>query len=66
MKPTAAQIGSSGDVDASQCETTFEYGRDGRPVFIPGPHDSPAHCEEILSTIAAHSRARQQEIGVLP
>lgn len=41
------------DVDSSQCDTTFEYGRNGRPVFIQGPYDSPAYCEQIFRALAA-------------
>ena len=28
-----------GDIDASECTTTFEFGNDGRPLLISGPPD---------------------------
>jgi len=30
-----------GDVSADACEATFRFGRDGKPVYIPGPTESP-------------------------
>ena len=30
-----------GDADPADCEQVFEYGRDGQPLYIPGPNDSP-------------------------
>ena len=30
-----------------------EFGRNGRPTFIPGPYDSPARCQEILFSLRA-------------
>ena len=36
-----------GDVDPGECDTVFEYGRDGRPLFIPGPHDGPGLIRRV-------------------
>src|SRR4029077_20110405 len=41
-----------GDIDSSQCEEEFEYGKDGKPFFFAGPNDSPARCRQILDTLA--------------
>jgi len=30
-----------GDIDPAGCEETFEYGMDGKPFYVPGPHDNP-------------------------
>lgn len=40
-----------GDVDASQCDMEFEFGRGGQPFFISGPHDSPEKCRRIISML---------------
>jgi len=30
-----------GDVDPQTCETSFEFGHDGKPLYMPGPSESP-------------------------
>ncbi|MET0675325.1 MAG: hypothetical protein ABW175_05955 [Bradyrhizobium sp.] len=30
-----------GDVDADASDAVFTFGHDGKPLYIPGPHDSP-------------------------
>jgi len=42
-----------GDVDASECHDVFVFGDKGKPHFIAGPHDSPARCQRIMSTLEA-------------
>ena len=37
----AAAVLLFGDVAADECAVTFEFGVDGRPVYIPGPDESP-------------------------
>jgi hypothetical protein len=39
------------DVQASDCSTHFEYGREGKPFYVPGPHDSPARIQTILDQL---------------
>ena len=46
---TAIKIFDDVDHEASSME--FELGRDGEPLFIAGPNDSPAKCEKILKTL---------------
>jgi hypothetical protein len=41
-----------GDIDASACSRRFEYGKDGKPLFVAGPYDSPARCAQIARTLA--------------
>ena len=36
-----------GDIDPGDCDTEFAYGRDGRPLFIPGPNDGPAVVRRV-------------------
>jgi hypothetical protein len=40
-----------GDIDASACHETFEFGKDGKPFFISGPSDTPARSRQIYNTL---------------
>jgi hypothetical protein len=40
-----------GDIPAEACSEEYTFGKDGKPVFIAGPYDSPARCEQILRTL---------------
>ena len=40
-----------GDIDTTSCSTEFTYGKDGKPFFIAGPHDSPARCRHIIDRL---------------
>ena len=37
-----------GDIDANICTQEFVYGKDGKPLFVAGPHDTPARCQQII------------------
>ena len=37
-----------GDVQATDCPTRFEYGHDGKPFYISGPHETAAQVEAIV------------------
>ena len=43
-----------GDIDARESRLGFEFGSEGKPLFINGPHDGPERCRRILS-ILQHS-----------
>lgn len=43
-----------GDVDPAACTREFQYGKDGKPYFISGPHDTPARCDRILRALTQH------------
>ncbi len=45
----AAQI--LGAIDADECPRTFEYGKDGKPLYISGPFDSQARINLICRTL---------------
>jgi hypothetical protein len=47
--------GIFGDIDPQTCTKEFKYGKDGKPLFIPGPFDTPARCERIVRTLTEHS-----------
>ena len=38
-------------IDPALCADTFIFGKDGKPLFINGPHDSPQKIEIILQKI---------------
>jgi hypothetical protein len=40
-----------GDIDAGESTETFEYGKDGKPFFVGGPHDTPERCRQIVNTL---------------
>lgn len=40
-----------GNIDADACDEEFEFGSDGQPLFIAGPHDDPERCYQILSIL---------------
>jgi hypothetical protein len=40
-----------GDVNADACETVFQFGRNGKPVYIPGPSETPAQVNLHLQRL---------------
>jgi hypothetical protein len=40
-----------GDIDPAECAEEFTYGKDGKPFFVAGPHDTPERCQQIMSTL---------------
>jgi hypothetical protein len=40
-----------GDIDASQSTEQFEFGKNGKPLFINGPNDSPSRCRHVINTL---------------
>jgi hypothetical protein len=40
-----------GDLDPSECQTEFEFGRGGKPMYINGPHESMARQKQIIQTL---------------
>lgn len=43
-----------GDIDVRDSREAFEYGSEGKPLFMNGPQDGPERCRRILS-ILQHS-----------
>ena len=41
-----------GDVQSTACSTLFEYGRDGKPFYISGPHETAAQARAIVEQLA--------------
>jgi hypothetical protein len=43
-----------GGIDPRTCTRTFEFGHDGKPLYIQGPHESEARARRILNLLQAH------------
>jgi hypothetical protein len=39
------------DIDATTCADRFTFGKNGKPFFIAGPHDTPKKIQRILETL---------------
>jgi hypothetical protein len=37
-----------GEIDASTCLTGFEFGKDGKPLYVAGPTEGPAKSRKII------------------
>jgi hypothetical protein len=40
-----------GGINPGDCPTEFVYGKDGKPLFISSPHDSPEFIERVLGML---------------
>jgi hypothetical protein len=52
-----------GDIDASECDQVFEFGKNGRPVFMRGPGDSQEREWFIINRLAATVGAGNFVVG---
>ena len=43
-----------GDVDSAACPTRFEYGREGKPLYVSGPHETSAQVRATLDQLERH------------
>ena len=41
-----------GDIDTAECTRTFEFGRDGKPLYIAGPYDSQTFQARVMKTLS--------------
>ena len=54
FKPHSDYAGAArlfGNIEAGVCPVRFSYGKDGKPCYISGPDDSPAHSRRIRDTL---------------
>ena len=42
-----------GDADPATCDQVFEFGRDGKPWYIPGPNDSPKLMQRVTRALGS-------------
>ena len=40
-----------GDIDPQESSVEFEFGSEGKPLFISGPNDGPERCRQIISML---------------
>jgi len=40
-----------GDLESTTCPTRFEYGHDGKPFYVSGPHEAAARVQAILEQL---------------
>jgi hypothetical protein len=40
-----------GSIDPAACPKEFEFGKDGKPFYISGPHETQADWERIIATL---------------
>ena len=38
-------------IDPEVCPKAFEYGKEGKPFYVSGPHDTPPQIKSILNTL---------------
>jgi hypothetical protein len=43
-----------GDVDPHTCEVRFEFGRVGKPLYMPGPPESPHLVRRRMHQMTEH------------
>ena len=43
-----------GDINADASDAQFEFGRDGKPLYIPGPYDTPSLIRRRLEQLQKH------------
>lgn len=54
-----------GNIDAGQSWEEFEFGDNGKPVFIAGPYDGPEVCNRVVAALREHCGEGNYEV-VLP
>jgi hypothetical protein len=42
-----------GDVSADTCDVAFQFGRDGKPFYMPGPSESPTQVRRRMEQLRA-------------
>jgi hypothetical protein len=40
-----------GDIDPNDSDAVFEFGKDGKPLFIAGPNDTPERSKRIIAIL---------------
>ena len=43
-----------GGIDAAGCPQQFTFGKDGKPLFVADPHDTPERVRAILAALKHH------------
>jgi hypothetical protein len=40
-----------GEIDPTACPRVFDFGQDGKPFYVSGPHDTSQKSEAILKAL---------------
>ena len=40
-----------GGIDPNTCPETFVFGKEGKPMFVAGPHENAARCQLIMNVL---------------
>lgn len=40
-----------GGIDATACDQVFVYGKDGKPLFVQSPNDTPEFARHVMNTL---------------
>jgi hypothetical protein len=40
-----------GGIRSEECDRTFTYGQDGKPLFVQSPNDSPEFAQHVMATL---------------
>ncbi|MDQ5908783.1 MAG: hypothetical protein QG599_876 [Pseudomonadota bacterium] len=43
-----------GDIDAAACPVRYTFGKDGKPLYINGPNETPFQQRKIIETLERH------------
>jgi hypothetical protein len=46
--------GIFGDLEPDACSNTFTFGKDGKPLYVPGPLDTPARIRAVNLALENH------------
>ena len=41
-----------GDLDSGACPREFEFGENGKPLYVSGPNDTPARIRSVMKTLS--------------
>jgi len=53
-------------IDPAKCTETFEFGKDGKPFYIQGPHETPLMVKSIVKRVAEHGGHYLVGLGANP
>jgi hypothetical protein len=43
-----------GGINSAECDTVFTFGKDGKPLYIQGPHDSGQFALRVVQALKSH------------
>lgn len=52
-------------IDPSQCSDEFDFGKDGKPLYLPGPNDSMEKIQFVLTKLSATNTYNDDLPGML-